>query len=107
MNTKRRSREEWITLLDEMSESGLTQTEWCRQNSINYKTMRAMKGTMKKASAPDASTTDATDKTKPGLGPASGFVRVVARENVTTPKSASQPVELRIGPLRITIAYAS
>jgi hypothetical protein len=58
MNTKRRSREEWVTLLDEMSESGLTQTEWCRQNSINYKTMRAMKDTMKKASAPDASTTD-------------------------------------------------
>jgi hypothetical protein len=48
MEKNRRSRKEWIVLLNEMSKSGLTQVEWCRQNNINYKTMRAMKDKIKK-----------------------------------------------------------
>lgn len=105
MKTKKRSRKEWTILLDEMSKSGLTQAEWCRQNNINYKTMRAMKGAIKKAQAPNASTTDATDKTKPLSTP--GFVRVVTQKDDTTPKPVSQPIEVRIGTLSITIAYTS
>ncbi|MDR1183950.1 MAG: hypothetical protein LBK67_04050 [Coriobacteriales bacterium] len=85
MQTKRHSRKEWITLLDEMSKSGLTQTQWCRQNNINYKTMRAMKDAIKKASGPDTSATDIIDKTKLRSGLAPNFVRVVAHKDITTP----------------------
>jgi hypothetical protein len=101
METKRRSREKWTALLDEMSKSGLTQTEWCRQNNINYKMMRSMKDKVQKTAAPLGEERDKS--TKPA--PASGFVRVVARKDLSASAPAQQPIELRMGALSITIAY--
>ncbi|MDR1184135.1 MAG: hypothetical protein LBK67_05000 [Coriobacteriales bacterium] len=100
MGKNRRSRREWIVLLNEMSKSGLTQTQWCQQNNINYKTMRAMKDKIKKISASDIGATNTADKTKP---PVPDFVRVVAHKDVTVPRSGLPPVELRMGALSITI----
>jgi len=41
--TNKRTRKEWISLIEEMKASGQAQTEWCKSRDINYKTMRAMK----------------------------------------------------------------
>jgi hypothetical protein len=104
MEARKRSRQEWITLLDKMSKSPLTQTQWCRQRGINYKTMRAMKDKIKKASSPDASTKDTDVSTKPE--PAFTFMRAVARKDAALPLPTQQPIELRVGTLIITIAIA-
>jgi len=43
MPAAKRTRTEWISLIEEMKASGLTQPEWCKTRGINYKTMRSMK----------------------------------------------------------------
>ena len=63
--TARRTREEWIALINEMNASNLTQTEWCKSHNISYGTMRSMKkkidsGT-KRTIAPKKSTRKTSD----------------------------------------------
>jgi hypothetical protein len=101
---KRRSRDEWAALIDEMSASGLSQATWCKQHSINYKSMRSMKDALSKtASHNEKATTD--NKTAKTATPA-GFVRLSPPKDTTAPTLEQQSLKLQFGRLIVTVEVA-
>jgi hypothetical protein len=98
---KRRSRDEWAALIDEMSASGLPQSTWCKQHNINYRSMRSMKDALSKAASHDKRATTGVKPAKT-VAPA-GFVRLSLPKETTAPTSEPQSLKLQFGQLILTV----
>ena len=110
MRHPRRSASEWVALVDEWRESGLSLSAFCLQRGLNYKTMSGwLYKRSRRRAIEDAKTIQANSlslQPKPSVKPKE-FVPVCLVEPATpTPQSAQhQPIEIILtGGRRIAVS---
>ena len=97
--SRRRSREQWAELINEMDESGMAQSAWCKERGINYRSMQSMKATLKAA---DGQTSCQEDRSVPEKAP-TGFIRVIAKAQEPKAEIVAPGIEFYFGAMVVTV----
>ena len=96
---RRLNRDDWTRLITEMDESGMTQSAWCKEHDINYRSMQTMKATLKAADEKIACQEDRSVHEKAP----EGFIRVIAKITEPEVPPAGPELEFHFGTMVVTV----
>lgn len=78
MTTQRRTTADWLVLIEEYEQSGLTQTQFCDEKGLNFKYFSLRRSRLKKQTGPDTSNSDFIRVMPSGIDtPASSAVLII------------------------------
>ena len=87
MATQRRTIADWIVLIEEYEQSGLTQTQFCDEKGLNFKYFSLRRSRLKKQTDPVTLNSD--------------FIRVMPSDIDSTPSSAVLTIPSRLSQLQL------